>query len=91
MSIVISGVRSNNAPFSERTSTLIVNAHGALIQLRERVLIAQPLRIQNLATNEELACSVMDINPGSNGIPEVGIEFHEPCPHFWRVSFPPAD
>lgn len=89
--VVISGSRSNGAAFSERTSTLVVNAHGALIQLRERVDVGQKLRMKNLATNEELSCTVSDINPGSTAIPEVGVAFSAPCPHFWRVSFPPMD
>jgi len=88
---VISGIRSNSAPFSERTSTLIVNAPAALIQLRERVLVGQELRIRNSATNEEINCTVIDINPGNSAVPEIGVEFSLPCPHFWRVSFPPPD
>jgi hypothetical protein len=89
--IVISGISSNNAVFSERTSTLVVNAHGALIQLREHVATGQKLRMRNSVTNEEISCVVMDITPGNTVIPEVGIEFSAPNPHFWRVSFPPAD
>lgn len=89
--IVISGTLSNSAPFSERASTLIVNAHGALIQLRERVLVGQQLRMRNSTTNEEIVCTVVDINPGNASMSEVGVEFSVPCPHFWRVSFPPTD
>jgi hypothetical protein len=89
--ILISGVRSNKAPFSERTTTVIVNAHGALIQLREPVLVGQALRVKNLATGEELSCTVADIIQGNSPIPEIGLEFSQACPNFWRVSFPPAD
>ena len=89
--IIVAGFRANKAPFVEHTSTMIVNAHGALIQLRERVLVGQTLRIKNTATNEEMNCTVMDINPGNASVPEVGVEFVEPSPRFWRVSFPPAD
>lgn len=91
VAVIISGSRSNGTSFSERTSTQVVNAHGATIQLRERVLVGQKLRIKNLSTNEEKNCTVMDINPGNSAIPEVGVEFSEPSPRFWRVSFPPAD
>jgi hypothetical protein len=70
---------------------LVVNAHGALIQLRERVLDGHMLRIKNLATNEELNCTVVDVNPGSFATFEVGVEFAEPCARFWRVAFPPPD
>jgi hypothetical protein len=89
--IVISGISSSNAVFSERTSTLVVNAHGGLIQLRERVALGQKLRMRNAATNEEISCTVMDISPGNTAIPEVGVEFCAPNPHFWHVSFPPAN
>lgn len=89
--VVVSGISSNNAVFSERTSTLVVNAHGALIQLREHVVAGQKLRMRNAVTTEEISCAVMDINPGNTVIPEVGVEFSAPNPHFWRVSFPPAD
>lgn len=91
MPILVSGERLNGAPFSERTKTQIVNAHGALVQLREHVHLGQQLRVKNMSTNEEQACTVMDVNAGNSGISEVGVEFVEPCPRFWRVSFPPAD
>jgi len=89
--IRISGERANGAPFSESTHTIVVNAHGALIKLREAILVGQELRIKNLATNEELVCKVVDIDPGQNDGPEIGVAFNEPCPRFWRVSFPPSD
>lgn len=91
VSILVSGQRANGSPFSERTKTQVVNAHGALIQLREPVLAGQQLRMKNLATNEEVACTVVDIGRGANEIPEVGIAFSKPSPSFWRVAFPPED
>ena len=89
--VIISGQQSSGAPFTERTRTLVVNAHGALIELREPVLVGQSLRVSNVATNEEMNCKVVDINPGHANLPEIGIEFAEPCPRFWRVAFPPSD
>jgi len=87
----VSGRRVDGKPFVELTNTLIVNAHGALIQLREPVRERQVLQVRNVITGEELPCTVMDINPGANGVPEVGVEFAKATPRFWRVSFPPAD
>lgn len=87
----VSGKRANGAAFVEHVSTLIVNAHGALIPLREAVRDGQPLNLRNMTTGEEVHCTVVDLNPGANGVPEVGVEFMEPNPRFWRVSFPPAD
>lgn len=91
VSILVSGQQANGSPFSERTKTQVVNAHGALIQLREPVLVGQQLRMENLATNEEVPFTVADISRGSGEIPEVGIAFTKPSPGFWRVSFPPED
>ena len=88
--VVVSGHRSNGVPFSEQTKTQVVNAHGALILLREKVRIGQKLCIQHLGTNEELLCTVTDTNSGSD-IPEVGVAFPQPCARFWHVSFPPID
>jgi hypothetical protein len=86
----VSGKHVDETSFTEHT-TLIVNAHGALIQLREAVKVGQPLSLNNVATGEEARCTVIDVNEGSNGVLEVGVEFSDACPRFWRVSFPPAD
>src|ERR1700675_1076548 len=87
----ISGKRSNGTPFVEHTKTLIVNAHGALLQLQEPVREGQMLNVRNVTTGEEMACAVVDVSPGANGLGEIGVEFALPNPRFWRVSFPPAD
>jgi hypothetical protein len=87
----VSGKRANGVAFVEHVNTLIVNAHGALIPLKETVREGQPLNLRNMTTGEEVHCTVVDLNPGANGVPEVGVEFVEPNPRFWRVSFPPAD
>jgi hypothetical protein len=91
IAVIVSGNRANGSPFVERTKTLVVNAHGALIELRERVLVKQILRIKNVATNEEVGCTVMDINRVSTEVSEIGIAFSKPAPSFWRVAFPPED
>jgi hypothetical protein len=59
--------------------------------LREPIITGQKLKLKNLTTKEEIECIVVDVNSGHTDIPEVGAGFAEPCPYFWRVSFPPAD
>jgi hypothetical protein len=76
---------------SEETHTLIVNAHGALIQLALTVEIGQLLGIKNIQTMEELVCRVVNLGPDQSGKREVGIEFELPSPRFWRIAFPPTD
>ncbi|MGB9447733.1 MAG: hypothetical protein WBR26_22230 [Candidatus Acidiferrum sp.] len=89
--ILVTGQHSGGAMFSEQTKTQVVNAHGAMILLRERVVVGQKLKIRHLSTSEEASCTVMDINNGSADIPEVGVAFAQPCAQFWRVFFPPED
>jgi hypothetical protein len=76
---------------SEETHTLIVNAHGALIHLALTVEIGQLLGIKNVQTMEELVCRVVNLGPDQTGKREVGIEFEQPSPRFWRIAFPPSD
>jgi hypothetical protein len=76
---------------SEETHTLIVNAHGALIQLALTVEIGQLLGIKNTQTMEELVCRVVHLGPDHPGKREVGIEFELASPRFWRIAFPPSD
>jgi hypothetical protein len=89
--IRVTGKRANGIAFEEKSCTLVVNAHGALIQLKETVNPGDDLVVRNLKTEEELSCKVVDSSPGANGLREVGIEFVTPDPRFWRVTFPPAD
>ena len=89
--IVVSGLPESGPAFVEDAFTVVVNAHGAMIHLREPVRKDQMLNLRNTVTGEELVCKVVDVSAGSNDRPEIGIEFTEPNPHFWRVTFPPAD
>ena len=89
--LLITGKRPKSPPVAERASTVVVNAHGALILLKESVLVGQVLLLKNLITMEEILCTVVDVSMGTHGEPEVGVEFAEQCPRFWRVSFPPTD
>jgi hypothetical protein len=89
--VIVSGRGANGSPFVERTNTLVVSAHGALILLRERVQVNQILRIKNVATNEEVSCTTVDVNRTSKEVPEIGVGFSKPAPNFWRVAFPPEN
>lgn len=87
----VPGKQANGTPFAELTNTLIVSAHGALLHLREAVREGQALSLLNVTTGEEVPCVVIDVNAGTLGAPEIGVEFAEANPRFWRVSFPPPE
>jgi hypothetical protein len=82
---------SPGTSFEEKTQTLVLNAHGALIALGGKVEKGQTLRLINHATNEEQLCIVMYIGPETAGKAQVGLEFKNPSPDFWRITFPPEN
>jgi hypothetical protein len=90
MPVVVRG-KNGNTPFSEETHTASVNAHGCMVRLTEKVVRGQELTIINPKTVEELACTVTFLGPKESGRTEVGLEFKEPSPLFWRINFPSED
>ena len=91
IAVRISGELPNGRRVEEETSTLVVNAHGALLRLCEPVHEGQILTIKNMTTGEEATCTVRDINTVPGGLIEIGLEFTEVRSRFWRVAFPPPD
>jgi hypothetical protein len=89
--IRVSGTNAAGAIFVENTSTVVVNSHGALILLKEKVWIGQALTMRRVASEEEIECVVKGMNPEPDGLPEIAIEFQKPNPKFWHISFPPSD
>jgi len=89
--VIVAGERATGTKFAEQTTTVVVNAHGALVLLKEMVRAEQLLRIRNVASGEEQACKVVDQAEITSGKTEVGIEFIEHAPRFWRIAFPPED
>ncbi len=88
---VIVRCRDSKPAFEEKTQTISVNANGCLIRLQAAVVRTQKLFLVNPQTTEELPCTVMFLGKKDGGKTEVGIEFAEASPLFWRISFPPED
>lgn len=90
MPVLIRG-KNGNQSFEEETHTLMVNAHGCLVLLAVPVTRNQQILVVNLKTAEELPCTVVFLGQKEDGKTQVGIEFAEPSPLFWRIIFPPED
>ncbi len=80
-----------NRPYSEQTRTIVVNAHGALIQVQAVLQKGQQVVLQNLNTKQEQESNVVFVTPGEGGMFNVAMEFTKPNPTFWHVTFPPED
>jgi hypothetical protein len=76
---------------SEDTETLAVNAHGALILLTPPVGEGGQLSLTNKRTGEVQTCKIVYLGPVEAGKIQVGVEFMQPSPQFWRIVFPPED
>ena len=90
MPVLVRG-KNSNLPFTEKTRTASVNAHGCEVHLGEKVVRGQRVTIVNPNSAEELPCTVTFIGQKEAGKTEVGLEFIEPSPLFWQINFPPED
>jgi hypothetical protein len=90
MPVLVRGKHGTH-PFEEETKTAVVNANGCSFLMKERVTQGQEVSLVNLKTAEELPCRVAFVSQGEADRMEVGVEFTEPSPLFWRISFPPED
>jgi hypothetical protein len=91
VSVRVRGLDAQEKPFEEETSTLAINAHGALILMQARVTSGSKVHMRHNVTKQEQECHVVFLGPVRSGKAEVGLEFTEACPAFWRVAFPPED
>jgi c-di-GMP-binding flagellar brake protein YcgR len=90
MPVLVRGTKGTEA-FEEKTVTISVSAHGCMVRVATPVARGQEVAIVNVKTAEELPCKVTFLGQKENGKAEVGVEFTEPSPLFWRIAFPPED
>ena len=91
VAVRVRGTDAQGKEFEEETETLAINAHGALILVNARVTSGGKVFMQHNRTQEEQECHVVFLGPVRGGKAEIGLEFSEPRPTFWRVAFPPED
>ena len=89
--VKVRGSDAQGKSFEEEALTLAINAHGALVQLQARLTSGGTVLLQHKQTKEEQECHVVFLGPVRSGKAEIGLEFTEACPSFWRVAFPPED
>jgi hypothetical protein len=89
VALVVCGQSPEQQYFQEETTTLSINAHGALVPLATEVTLGQRLLILNPQTWNERAGRVTRLGALEGGRTEVGIEFPEAAPEFWPASAPP--
>ena len=89
--IIVEGELANKSAFSEKANTVVVNAHGALTEMGISLDPGQRVVLRNARTQEMVASVVKLVTPGESGKFNVALEFVDPNPGFWHISFPPED
>jgi hypothetical protein len=89
--VYVDGVLANKSEFSEKAQTIVVNAHGALVEMDVSLDPGQRVILCNVRTSEKIASEVKLVTPGESGKFNVALEFVDPNPAFWHISFPPED
>src|SRR5947199_10365885 len=72
--VVVHSPPKEGPQFSERAQTLVINAHGALMALVEKVTPKQRLLMQNIDSGEQKECRVVYVEKGLMGPPKVAVE-----------------
>jgi hypothetical protein len=91
ISIQVRAQFEDDAPITEETTTLEVNAHGGLIALAMKVRMGQKLFLKNWSTAIVQECRVVHVREKPMGKNEVGIAFPMAMAKFWNIEFPPSD
>jgi TonB family protein len=88
--VTVQGSRNTRVPqpFLEETYTAVVFPNGAVLRLVEVVIQGQIVILQNMRLKQETACRVVSFKPSAGAEANVEVEFIQPAPDFWGISFP---
>jgi len=73
--------------FKETCETVVVNAHGGLLVMKNEVDNGEMLVLTNPLTQEEQECRVVYLGDLAEKGQRVGVEFLTPAPRFWGIEF----
>jgi hypothetical protein len=70
--------------------TLVVNAHGGLLEMSLKVTQGQKMQLANPTMGVKQPCRVVGVRSSQDGLFAVAFEFDSPTPQFWPIAFPPT-
>ena len=74
-----------------KAATVSVNDHGAMLACGRNLAANATFDLTNDLTQERMRCRVTRATVENAQGYLVPVEFAQPAPGFWRISFPPAD
>jgi TonB family protein len=91
--VTVNGARSaegsdKREPFSERSQTVLVFGHGAVLRISALLSPGQLVFLTNEKTKKEVVCVVVKSKTDGNAVGYVELRFTEPAPGFWGMRFP---
>ncbi|HWY07659.1 MAG TPA: TonB family protein [Candidatus Acidoferrales bacterium] len=91
--VTVNGARSADGsdkrePFSERSQTVLVFGHGAVLRISALLAPGQLVFLTNEKTKKEVVCVVVKSKTDGNAVGYVELRFTEPAPGFWGMRFP---
>lgn len=89
--VILSTIMPEGKRISIECHTLVVNAHGGLLDVGIELIRGQIIRLGNLTTEIVATGRVLRVEKSEEGRFAIAFEFESPSPHFWPVSFPPLD
>jgi hypothetical protein len=73
--------------FREVCETVVVNAHGGLLNFSNEIDNGEMIVLENPVTDEQLECRVVFVGEMGDRGQRIGVEFLTPAPHFWGIDF----
>src|SRR5437667_12540187 len=89
--VVVHSPPKEGPQISERAQTLVINAHGALMALEEKVTPKQSLLMQNIDTGAQKECRVVYVDKGGMGTTKAAVELGGRARRVWRIERAPAE
>jgi hypothetical protein len=89
--VVVYGKGADHNIFVEEVTTSVVNAHGGMFTLSTAVGRLDTVVLKNPRTGVEAKCRMVYVKDSPAGRREAGVEFIDPAPRFWGITFPPPD
>jgi len=91
--VTVNGARAADGsdkrePFSERSQTVLVFGHGAVLRISAPLAPGQLVFLTNEKTKKEVVCVVVKSKTDGNAVGYVELRFTEPAPGFWGMRFP---
>jgi hypothetical protein len=90
VNVLLSSELPGNKSYRAQAFTLVVSAHGGLLEAPVRVTVNQKITLTNQQSRKAVGCRVLRVEGPVNSNFKIAFEFDEYDAHFWPVAFPPA-